>query len=160
MVADPRYCIEHGWTARAREGFALPSPRPIIDVSSSSSSPARSSSSAHSPVYTPATPPATRQAETQFRTMAARRGAPPFYHSTGEGSNSPAMAAPPGFDSIEPALAAPPPPPAAPWFLGCPTAAAAANARPGLRNFISTGHVPTESGDEARRPPPSGEGEA
>ncbi|CAN6277554.1 unnamed protein product [Urochloa humidicola] len=54
----------------------------------------------------------------------------------------------------------PPPPPAAPWFPGRPTAAAAANARPGLRNFIPTGHVPAESSDEERRPPPSGEGEA
>ncbi|CAO2179884.1 unnamed protein product [Urochloa humidicola] len=143
-VANPRYYSEHGWTAQARPGFALPSPQLIIDVSSSSSSPA------HSPVYIPGTPPS----ETR-RTMAARHGVPPYYNNSGKDFAETAVKT-----SLE--LAPPPPPPAAPWFPGRPTAAAAANARPGLRHFIPTGHVPAEdgAGDEARRSPPSGEGEA
>ncbi|CAN6176542.1 unnamed protein product [Urochloa humidicola] len=151
-VANPRYCSEHGWTAQARPGFALPSPRQIIEVSSSSSSPV------HSPVYTPASP--SPPAEPR-RTMAARRGVPPFYTSTGEDSGEAAVATPSaGFFFTE--LAPPPPPPVAPWFPGRPTAATAANARPGLRHFIPTGHVPAEggAGDEASHSPPSGEGEA
>ncbi|CAN6243095.1 unnamed protein product [Urochloa humidicola] len=151
-VANPRYCSEHGWTAQARPGFALPSPRQIIEVSYSSTSPV------HSPVYTPASP--TPPAELR-RTMAARRRVPPLYSSTGENSGEAAVETPPaGFFFTD--LAPPPPPPAAPWLLDCPTAAAAANAQPGLHHFIPIGHVPAEDGasTEARRLPPSDEGEA
>ncbi|CAN6307604.1 unnamed protein product [Urochloa humidicola] len=87
--------------------------------------------------------------------MAARRGVPPYYTNSGEDFAETAMA-------TSPELAPPSPPPAAPWFPGRPTAAAAANARPGLRHFIPTGHVPAEggAGGEASHSPPSGEGEA
>ncbi|CAO2194363.1 unnamed protein product [Urochloa humidicola] len=64
--------------------------------------------------------------------------------------------------TVEAELVAPPPPPAA-WLPGRPNATATANRRPGLRrpNFIPTGHIPAgSSAGEARRPSPSGEGEA
>jgi hypothetical protein len=120
-----------------------------------------------SPGYTPATPPRTSSAAPPVAPpefllrgiIAAHRGAPPFYLSAGEGSNSTVMAAPPGF--AEPELAPPPPPPM-PMFPGRPTATAAANARPGLHRIIKTGHVPakTSGGGEASHPSPSGEVEA
>ncbi|CAN6358302.1 unnamed protein product [Urochloa humidicola] len=72
---------------------------------------------------------------------------------------APAMEEPAAADME---LVAPPPPPAA-WFPGRPTAAAAANRRPGLLrpHFIRTGHIPVgPSAGGARRPSPSGEGEA
>ncbi|CAO1941543.1 unnamed protein product [Urochloa humidicola] len=87
----------------------------------------------------------------QAAALAAMEHAPP--------PPPPAMAAP---AAVETELAAPPPPPAA-WFPGRPTVAAAANRRPGLRrpNLIPTGHIPAgPSAGEARRPSPSGEGEA
>ncbi|CAO2042034.1 unnamed protein product [Urochloa humidicola] len=87
-------------------------------------------------------------------TIATRRGAPPLFFSTGGGSSSAAVEAPPIFD---PKLAAPLPP--APRSLDFPTAATAANVRPGLNR----GHmVPTGSstGGEAARPTPSDEGDA
>ncbi|CAO2172068.1 unnamed protein product [Urochloa humidicola] len=97
------------------------------------------------PEVTPLPPP-------QAAALAALELAPP--------PPSPVMAAPPGFEAE---LAPPPPPPRAAWFPGRPTAAAAANRRPGLRRprFIPTGHIPAgPSAGEARRPLPSGEGEA
>nr|CAB3495254.1 unnamed protein product [Digitaria exilis] len=170
------HCPHHGWTTHAWRD----------DDSSSEEhvSPRRSPS----PDYTPETPPASPlmapatapvEAPPEFLlrgTIAARRGAPPSYMSAGGSSSVAVVAAPPGFEAPPPAphaavaappgfeepSLAPPPPPPAPWFPGRPTAAAAANTRPGLRRFIKTGHIPTEmSGSlEARRCPPSGEGEA
>ncbi|PUZ53759.1 hypothetical protein GQ55_5G076300 [Panicum hallii var. hallii] len=143
----------------------------------------RTISPSPSPDYTPTTPlytptPAEPPEFLLRGTIATRRGAPPFYIAAGS-SISMAAAAPPGFAEPEPQLVPPSPPPA-PWFPeiekgpihpplgpsilspGRPTTAVVANARPGLRRIIKTGHVPAEmSADgEARRPPPPGEGEA
>ncbi|RLM80212.1 hypothetical protein C2845_PM12G09060 [Panicum miliaceum] len=187
LVESPRHCKSHGWTARVRlQPDGLPQEVPDIvtsycprhgwmnyarhDTGSSSTkhgfamaSPRRAISPSPSPDYMPATslytPTPAEPPEFLLRgTIATRRGTPPFYMATGS-SNSMAAAAPPGFAEPEPVLAPPSPPPA-PWFSGRPTAAAVANARPGLRCIIKTGHVPSEmsAGGEARRPPPSGEG--
>jgi hypothetical protein len=151
------YCPRHGWTNYARRddcpsstehGFTKASPHRAI-----------------SPGYTPATPlySPTPAAPPEFLlrgTIAARRGALPFYMAAG-GSSSMAVPAVDGIAEPEPGLAPPSPPPA-PWFPGLPTAAVAANAHPGLPRIIKTGHIPAEmsAGGEARRPPPTGEGEA
>jgi hypothetical protein len=113
--------------------------------------------------YTPATPlysptPAVPPEFLLRGTIAARRGAPPFYMIAGESSS---MASPAVDGFTEPKLA-PPSPPLAPWFPSRPTAAVAANSCLGLRRIVKTGHAPAEmsSGGEARRPPPQSEREA
>ncbi|PVH37745.1 hypothetical protein PAHAL_5G075000 [Panicum hallii] len=123
-------------------------------------SPCRAIWPSPSPDYTPTTPlytptPAEPPEFLLRGTIATRRGAPPFYIAAGS-SISMAAAAPPGFAEPEPQLVPPSPPPG-PWFPGRPTTVVAANARPGLRRIIKTGHVPAEmSADgEARRPPPT-----
>ncbi|CAN6371865.1 unnamed protein product [Urochloa humidicola] len=156
-------CARHGW-----RNFLTWEDSPCC-YSSPTPSPPRS------PPRAPATPPNSPvppntptpvEAPSEFLiqgTIAARRGAPPFYLSAG-GSSSTSVAAPPGFAHPEPAFAPPSPTPTrAAGLYGRTTAAAAANARPGLkRRIIPTGHVPAETraGAKARRPPPSGEGEA
>ncbi|CAO2167036.1 unnamed protein product [Urochloa humidicola] len=146
-VSSPHYCAGHGLTARVRllETGRLTSPV---------------ASPRYSPEYTPASPtPAVepRLPEHLLKgTTAARRGAPPLYIDIGESSGDDVLLSP--LPAPEAELAPPPPPPRAAWFPGRPTAAAAANRRPGLRRprFIPTG----PSAGEARRPLPSGEGEA
>ena len=95
-----------------------------------------------SPEYTPATPPNSPTPAT------------PINMIVGSSSNM-APATSPVLTEPQLAPAAPPPAPVRP---GYPTAAAVANACPGLRHIIKTGHVPAKmsGGGMARRPPPSG----
>ncbi|CAN6300559.1 unnamed protein product [Urochloa humidicola] len=153
LVASPRYCATHGWTARVRlEQGGRPQIMPgrmmmyhqvlgwitytHIDVNFDGSphqfileSPEHSpvASPVYSPQYTPASPtPAVepRMPEPLLRgTIAARRGAPPFYIDVGGSSSSddvvmsplPAPEIPPLPPQQAAALAAlehaPPPPP-------------------------------------------------
>jgi hypothetical protein len=136
LVQSPRHCPSHGWTARVRLPQEMP---PVVTAfchnhggwanfarrdEDSSSEELDSPRREPSPGYTPATPPRTSSAAPPVAPpefllrgiIAAHRGAPPFYLSAGEGSNSTVMAAPPGF--AEPELAPPPPPPV-PMFPGC-----------------------------------------
>ena len=80
--------------------------------------------------------------------------ATPINMIVGSSSNM-APATSPVLTEPQLAPAAPPPAPVRP---GYPTAAAVANACPGLRHIIKTGHVPAKmsGGGMARRPPPSG----
>ena len=72
------------------------------------------------------------------RTIAAHCEAPPFYMAASS-TSSMAVAAPIVF--VEPEILLPSPP-WAPWLHGRPTAAAAVNARPGLRCIIKTKACP------------------
>ncbi|CAN6348089.1 unnamed protein product [Urochloa humidicola] len=128
-------------TIAARRG----APPLYIDIGESSSG----DDVVMSPLPAPEIPPLTPQ---QAAALAALENAaiPP----------APATAEP---TSVHVQLVAPPLPPAA-RFPSRPSAAAAANRRPGLHrpHFIQTGHIPVgpSTGGKARLPSPQGEGEA
>ncbi|CAO2210611.1 unnamed protein product [Urochloa humidicola] len=171
------YHPERGWVTYTHDDLAADdSPHRFVLASPEYSPvvPSLNHTPEPSPEYSPETPPhsptplhtPTPDIESPLdfpirRTRAARRGALPFYNNAGEGSSSAVLAVPPGFEAE---LAPPPPAPPVAWFPDRPTAAAAANARPGLirHRLIPTGHVPTGTGNggQDRHPPPSGAGEA
>lgn len=152
LVESPHHCESRGCIARVRTQQEKPGVMTSFCPHHGWTKHLRRAiSPSPSPDYSPATPlhtltPADPPEFLLRGTIPARRGAPPFYMEPG-GSSSPVLI--------------PPSPPLDPPFPGRPTAAAAANARPGLRRIIKNGHVPakTSGGGKASRPPPSGEGE-